>query len=436
MNLLPLIHKKREGEALGENEISSFVQSLTSKNPPPDYQIASLLAFIVANGMTSEETFSLTNAMRLSGKPFQYKGFPSEAVFVDKHSTGGVGDKITLPLAPLVVSCHESIFFPTIAGRGLGHTGGTVDKLESIPGFKCGLDMNAFYKVLKKNRMAFLSQTPKIAPADRILYALRDVTGTVASIPLITASILSKKLSESLHYLLIDLKVGSGAFLRDSRMSDQLADQMLNVLKQSGVGARICMTSMDTPLGLYSGNLWEVKESIDILQGKGPARSSQLTKELAQRLLSAANISEERANSLIASKINSGEAYAQWERAVIAQGGSLKKLAQSFASISKMKSFSLKASQSGYLRFDVTGVGMALGELGGGRLTKKDKIDPWVGFYHPLETGAKIESGDEIVRIFYRDKPRLNRCLLRLKSAVVVQDEPISKIPLIVKDLT
>lgn len=434
MNLLPLIHKKRLKQKLENEEISSFVRSLTSKNPPPDYQITSLLAFIVAHGMDAEETFALTDAMKNSGKPFVYKNFPKEAFFLDKHSTGGVGDKITLPLAPITIAASENIYFPTIAGRGLGHTGGTVDKLESIPGFRCGLEMTKFYQVLKKERLAFLSQTPKIAPADRILYALRDVSGTVASVPLITASILSKKLSESIRFLLIDLKVGSGAFLTDPNSSEALAKQMLKVLEHSRVGGKICMTNMDTPLGEFSGNLLEVHESFEILKNNGPQSSTKLTVEFARRLLNASGIPDTAAYSNISNVISSGAALKKFERSVEAQGGKLKAMEKAIRSALRLKTRSILSPKAGFLKFDVTQMGMALVDLGGGRIVKTAKIDPAVGFFHPKASGDRVEKGEEVLKIYYRDSRKMETAVQRLSQGIFVEDHAVEKKPLIVKE--
>ncbi len=431
---MPLILKKREGGKLSQDEIFGFIQSLTSKSPPPDYQVSALLAFIVAQGMDSEETYFLTDAMKNSGKPFRYSGFPKSAFFVDKHSTGGVGDKITLPLVPLVLACSDRVYYPTIAGRALGHTGGTVDKLESIPGFKCGIETSKFYRLLKKNRGCFLSQTKDIAPADRVLYHLRDVTGTVSSIPLITASILSKKLSESLHYLLIDLKIGSGAFLPRREDCEALSQRMLKVLSRSGVSAEICMTNMDTPLGRYSGNLWEVLESFQILKGEGPQDSTRLTLNFAERQLVATGMSASQAQSLIQSKIKDGSALKMFEALLEAQGAKLKLLDRALKSLSQLKSFTFTAKTAGFVRIDVTSLGLALVEVGAGRKTKADKVDSLVGFEHLAATGDRVESGQPLLKIFYRDSKRLKACLKILESTFQLSSETQSKSPLIAKE--
>lgn len=434
-NLLPLILKKRDGEVLTQSEIEGFISSLVSKKPPPDYQIASLLAFIVARGMTPEETFALTKAMLESGKPFKYAGFPSNAHFVDKHSTGGVGDKITLPLAPLVTAADERIYFPTIAGRALGHSGGTVDKLESIPGFKCGLELAKFYRLLKKNHLAFLGQTPQIAPADRILYALRDVTGTVSSIPLITGSILSKKLSESLNYLIIDLKTGSGAFLPEVTKTEALGRAMLAVLEKFKIPARILMTNMNTPLGHFSGNLLEVKEAHDILQMQGPADSTKLTKTFASLQLQSLGLSEAEAMSKVAEALTSGRAFEKWKIAIEAQGGRFSALEKSIKKALEQKRHSVTAQATGFLRFNVTELGMSLVALGAGRMTKSDKVDTSVGFFHPIACGDRVNKGQEILTIYYKDKAKLKNCLERLSSAIHIDENEGERTPLVIKEM-
>jgi pyrimidine-nucleoside phosphorylase len=434
-SLLPLINKKKHGEALTEKEIKDWIGSLNTKNSPPDYQLSSLLACIFFKGMEPKETAALTSAMRYSGSQFSYKGFPRGAKFVDKHSTGGVGDKITLPLAPLVAACDEKIYYPTITGRGLGHTGGTVDKFESIPGFNCGVSLPKFYSILKKHRVCFLSQTKDITPADRSLYHLRDVTGTVESIPLITASILSKKLSETLDYLLLDIKFGSGAFLPKLSQVEELAENLLSVLSHEGLNAGICVTNMNTPLGHYSGNRLEVEESLEILKGQGPKDSLKLTKEFAVNILKGVGHTKAKAEKLVANALSSGKAYELFDQVVSAQGGSLAKFKQ-IGKMAKTKVSVLKATQSGYLKFDVRKLGLSLAELGAGRCKKDDKIDPFVGFYHPLNHGDHVEKGQEILKVFYRDKNKLSSCKKMLKEAVIIQDERFAKSSLIRKILS
>jgi pyrimidine-nucleoside phosphorylase len=434
-SLLPLIEKKKSKLPLTKKEIQSWVDSLSSKKSPPDYQVASLLAFIYFNGMNAEETAALTQAMRFSGAQFKYKGFPRAAKFVDKHSTGGVGDKITLPLGAIVAACDEKVYYPTITGRGLGHTGGTVDKFESIPGFNCGVSLAKFYSILKKHHVCFMSQTKDITPADRFLYHLRDATGTVESIPLITASILSKKLSETLDYLLLDVKYGSGAFLPSQNQIEDLSESLLGVLSHDKLNASICVTNMETPLGHYSGNRLEVQESLDILQGKGPKDSTELTKEFAVRMLEGVGHTLHKARDLVDFVIESGKAYELFDKVVTAQGGSLAEFAK-VGKKTKVSTTSIKASNTGYLKFDVRKLGLSLVELGGGRKTKEDKVDVHVGFYHPHQTGDKVQKGQEILKIYYRDKKKLTSCKKMLKSAIKIQEERFSKPTLIRKILT
>ena len=436
-HLLPLIYKKREGLTLSAEEIKDFVESLSAKKPPPDYQIASLLAFIFSKGMNEAETATLTQAMRLSGLQFAYKNFPKGSLFVDKHSTGGVGDKITLALAPLVAACDERLHFPTIAGRGLGHTGGTIDKLESIPGLKTNLPLSRFYKILKKHRVCFLSQTKEIVPADQILYALRDVTGTVENIPLMTASILSKKLSETLDFLILDLKYGNGAFLTDLDQTEKLAESLMSVARDSQLRAQLCMTRMDTPLGHYSGNRLEVAEAIAILKDQGPEDSTQLTKDFTRRILQWSGKTLNEADHAIEKALHTGAAYKKFAEIIEAQGGSLREFENiQKKTASKLKIFSFKAPQKGYLFYDVRKLGLALVELEAGRKRKEDKIDPDVGFYHPLEAGTRVEANAEILRVYYKDAKQLAGCKKMLESAIEIKTEFFQKSPLIRKVLT
>lgn len=432
--ILGLIHKKREGLPLAEDEIQNWIADLNSKDPVPDYQSAALLAFIYQKGMTEKETAALTRAMRFSGKQFSYKGFPKGALFVDKHSTGGVGDKITIPLAPLTAACLDSLYFPTISGRGLGHTGGTLDKLSSIPGFRADWDLANFYKILKKHRVCFLAQTKDIVPADRVLYALRDVTGTVESIPLITASILSKKLSESLHFLILDVKSGNGAFLPRMEMTDKLAASLIEVARKSKLQSNVFVTRMDTPLGHYSGHRLEIMESLKILRGEGPASSAELTKKFAERFLAFAGMRSEDAQKTIEHKIQSGAALQKFEEVVQAQKGSLTKFEREIKA-NKLKTKVVLAKDHGFLSFDVRKLGLALAELGGGRKVKTDKIDLDVGFYHPLESGDRVEKDQEVLRVYYREKNKLEACLRLLDSAISIKLDGLLKIPLIRKVL-
>lgn len=420
MSLLNLIYKKREGQELESEEIRDWVNSLGTKGSPPDYQNASLLAFIYAKGMSDREVSDLTLHMRDSGKKLNFKGFSKDLVVMDKHSTGGVGDKISLPLAPIVVAACERALIPMIAGRGLGHTGGTVDKLESIPGFQMPKTEAQFYKHLKKDRMVFAGQTKDIAPADKVLYALRDVTGTVPSIALITASILSKKLSESLHYLLLDVKFGSGAFMVAYEEAVRLAKSMQRVCKLQKVKSCVFLTNMSTPLGEWSGHRAEILESLEVLKGQGPSDTRILTLEFAKSMAGAGGVATAELEKKVLEAVSSGRAFDVFKSVVEAQGGSLLKLEKIMKS-SKLKKTVLKVSRAGFLNWNVREVGMALLELGGGRKTLTDKIDFDVCFKKLVNSGQRVQKAQPVLEIYHRDRG-LEGCLQRLKAAASISE--------------
>jgi len=336
---------------------------------------------------------------------------------------------------PLILACDERFHYPTIAGRGLGHTGGTVDKLESIPGFQCGIPLSQFYKCLKKNRGAFLAQTKEITPADRVLYSLRDVTGTVESIPLITASILSKKLSETLDFLILDIKYGNGAFLSRMEDTERLAQSLLSVATAAKLPTNVFITRMDTPLGHFSGHLHEIYESIKILKGEGPASSRELTFAFAERFLVFAGMTPDRAKRAIDHAIRTGRAFETFVRLIEAQGGSLVKFEKLWKT-RKVKRKVITAPRRGSVIFDVRKLGYGLMEIGGGRKTLKDKIDTSVGLYHPLETGDFVQFDQEIMTVYYRDESKMNNAIRLFTDAIRIVDEPMKKHPLIRKVLT
>jgi len=432
-SLLDLIYKKRDAKELSSSEIQDFISSLKGKNGAPDYQVAALLSFIYCRGMSARETADLTMAMRNSGKQFCYSNFPKDALFIDKHSTGGVGDKISIPLAPLVIAASENIYIPMIAGRGLGHTGGTVDKLESIPGFNASPTLAQFYKLLKKHRCCLGSQTANIAPADRVLYALRDVTGTVPSIPLITASILSKKLSENLNALVLDVKFGSGAFMTKYEEALQLAQSLIDVAKLQDVPSTAVLSDMNTPLGHYSGHRVEIQESISILKNEGPPDSTELTKELATQMLIRSGQEQRVAQQKVNQALESGRAFEKWKEIIETQGGKLQDWDR-LMKRARTKKVALKSFQSGYLKWNVQELGLSLIELGGGRKTKTDKIDFDVGLYHPVRTGDRVQKNQEILWIYYKDNKKKEVALRRLKQSFEIQEEAFSK-PILIRKL-
>lgn len=413
LSLIDLILKKRSGEALPEADIESFVRNLESF---PDYQVSAFLAFCFCKGLNEIETAKLTKEMQLSGEQLDRKKFPKEWKFIDKHSTGGVGDKISLPLAPLVVSSSENLCIPMIAGRSLGHTGGTVDKLESLPGLQCLFTKAKYERLLRKNRLVFSGQSHKIAPADKKLYALRDVTGTVPSIPLIVASILSKKLSASLDYLLFDVKFGSGAFMKTLEEAEELAVQLLrtaqlNHLKSTGV-----LTSMNQPLGKFLGNALEVEEAVQILQNAGPKDSSQLSLHFAERMLQESGMGLAAAQKALQDSLQSGRAYECFENVIAQQGGRLDRFLK--RKKTRLKKKLLKSSEEGYLRWDVESLGHALNLLGAGRTKASDKIDHEVGIELIAASSQKIQAGDPLLYIYYSDAQKLRLAEKKIKSAL------------------
>lgn len=430
--LREMIERKRDGFELTNLEIESFVHDLVSKSPPPDYQVAAFLAFCFCKGLSDHELVSLTMAMRNSGKQMSYEDFPKDAFFVDKHSTGGVGDKITIPLIGILRACSENIYIPMIAGRALGHTGGTVDKMESIPGFSCEITRDEFMSRLQKMRVCLTGQSSEIAPADKVLYALRDVTGTVPSIELITASILSKKLSENLSAIVFDVKFGSGAFMRDFESAVALASKLTSISRKQNVAAEALLTSMEDVLGDYCGNLLEIKESIDILKGDGPEDSTEVTMVLAKRMLILSGETESDSEKKIRTAIESGKALQNFYEIVESHGGRISEM-ENRLKLSKLKIKEFLSPTSGYLDWNVYDIGMALIELGASRKIKSDIVDHEVGFQMLKKRGQKIEVGEPVMKIYYHDDQRLDAATQVLNSGLRIQEEAIAKSSLIRK---
>ena len=318
MRAVDVIIKKRGGRALTPDEIRFVIDGAT-QGAIPDYQTSALLMAILLRGMTADETAALTDAMVQSGVRLDLRGIPG--VKVDKHSTGGVGDKTSLIVAPVAAACGVPV--PMMSGRGLGHTGGTLDKLESIPGFRVNLSLDEMRSVLARVGCVLIGQTHEIAPADRQLYALRDVTGTVESIPLISASIMSKKIAEGIDALVLDVKTGSGAFMKTEAESRRLAESLVAIGKASGVSTEAVITAMDAPLGLTVGNALEVRECLDVLKGEGPADLVTVSVELAARMLVLGAVAADRADGerQARASIASGSALDRFRQIVEAQGG-------------------------------------------------------------------------------------------------------------------
>ncbi|MDP5150864.1 thymidine phosphorylase [Rheinheimera baltica] len=392
-----IIKTKRNGGQLNPAEISQFVRGLTDDSFS-EGQVAALAMAIYLNGMNVDEIVALTLAMRDSGTVLNWQGKLNGPV-VDKHSTGGVGDKVTLMLAPMVAACGA--FMPSIAGRGLGHTGGTVDKLETIPGYSCTQPLDKIEQLLPQLGCVIVGQSSQLAPADRRLYAIRDVTATVESIPLITASILSKKLSEGLDALVMDVKIGNGAIMRTVDDASALASSIVNVANGAGVPTRALLTDMNQILGRTAGNALEVVETLDYLTGKyREPRLHQVTLELGANMLMLGGLHKDKASAIAALEysLSSGKAAEIFAKMVSALGGPadlIEKPQQYLASAAVVQD--IIAPQSGVLHYtDTVGLGMAVVRLGGGRSHPSQQINPAVGFSHILAGGSKVQQGDVI----------------------------------------
>ncbi|MCA9245892.1 MAG: thymidine phosphorylase [Planctomycetales bacterium] len=387
-----IIAHKRDGGKLTSEEISFFLRGYVA-GTIPDYQMSALAMAVYLRGMDDQETAALTLEMLHSGDSLVWPA--AEQPTVDKHSTGGIGDKVSLVLAPLLACCGVRV--PMISGRGLGATGGTLDKLESIPGFRTDLNEEEIRRLVDEVGCVITGATANLAPADRKLYALRDVTGTVASIPLITASIMCKKLAESLDALVLDVKFGSGAFMKTFAAARELAQSMVDVGRQVGVSTVAVLTDMNQPLGRMAGNAVEVNESLDVLAGAGPADVRELTLALAAELLTSAGATANaiEARQLAQRHLDSGRALEKFRAMVAAQGGDL----ESERSIAPAKV--IDAEQGGFVAaIDTQQIGLAIVELGGGRKNLADQIDHSVGIETLVRLGDPVRVGDPLLRVF------------------------------------
>jgi len=393
-NPVELIKKKRDGGKFSRGEIEFLISSYTSEKIP-DYQFSALLMAIYFQGMDFEETTHFMKAMLESGRSLELSFIKKPKI--DKHSTGGVGDKVSLILAPLLASC--GICVPMISGRSLGHTGGTLDKLESIPGFKTDLPVKELRKQLRNIGVVMIGQSPRIAPADRKIYALRDVTATVDSIPLISASIMSKKLAEDLNGLVLDVKFGNGAFMPEYRRAKELARTMVKIGHRAGIKVTAVLTDMNAPLGEYVGNSLEVMESIEALRGRGPEDLMKVTFTLGEEMLRLAKIKGGR--RLLRKKIASGEALEVFKKLVCCQEGDVLIFDNILRLPIARRRYSISAEKSGYIhRIDTFKTGMLLVELGGGRLKTTDRIDHSCGFRFLKKPGDYVKKGDCLVEVF------------------------------------
>jgi pyrimidine-nucleoside phosphorylase len=430
MHAVDIIRRKRDGGALDRDQIDFFVRGVTD-GTLPDYQASALLMAILLRGMTPEETAWLTDAMVRSGVKVEYPDV--DGIPVDKHSTGGVGDKTSLILAPLAVACGAIV--PMMSGRGLGHTGGTLDKLEAIPGFRTNLSLDELRTAIATIGCALIGQTSEIAPADRKLYALRDVTGTVESIPLICASIMSKKIAEGIGGLVLDVKTGSGAFMKSLDDARALAGALVRIGESAGVTSEALITRMDTPLGLHVGNASEVIECIEVLKGRGPGDTRDLSIALAARLLIVGQIERDAdaAERRIRRALESGAGLEVFRTVIENQGGDPRVLDDYGRLPSAPDEARITARASGYVRIESEAVGRAAVALGAGRLKLDDVVDPGVGVEIVARTGTEVRAGDVVMLVRHRNGRGLDTARALLEDAVTVSDGPVEQPSLIVE---
>ncbi|MFZ5860328.1 MAG: thymidine phosphorylase [Spirochaetota bacterium] len=434
MRAVDILMKKRAGETLTEAEIRFIIDGYV-KGEIPDYQISALLMAIFFRGMTAKETAILTETMLDSGDRMDLSGIPGP--FVDKHSTGGVGDKISLPLAPMVAACGVKV--PMMSGRALGHTGGTLDKLESIPGYRTGLELSEFRKGLIEDGFAMTGQTARVVPADKKLYALRDVTATVESIPLITASILSKKVAEGADGIVFDVKCGSGAFMKTYNDARALASSLVATGTAMGKRVVAVLTDMSQPLGYKVGNFLEIEETLDCLEGKGPQDVMELTFRLGAWMLvlggAAETIEEGRARCEEA--ISSGAALERFYRNVVRQGGNVGQMLERRGSWRSDFARELKAENDGYIEsIDALDIGLAGVYLGVGRNRTEDNVSPTAGFIFEKKRGDLVKKGDRIAIAYGKDEASLDPAMALARKAVSISKEAPQPLSLVIEEIT
>ena len=418
-----IIEKKRDGGHISEADIRELID-LYSKGEIPDYQMSAFLMAVYFKGMSFDEVTALTDAMMHSGDVLDFSNYGS--LSVDKHSTGGVGDKLSIPLAPLVAAV--GVVVPMISGRGLGITGGTLDKLESIPGYNTQLTTEQFQDVLAKVGCSIIGQTARLAPADKKLYALRDVTGTVPSIPLISASIMSKKLAEGAAGLVLDVKCGRGAFMKRMDDARTLAKTMQAIGRGMGRNIVALLTNMDSPLGEKIGNTLEIEESIDVLKGKGPADIRELTMALAVEMVLLAKLAEtpEEAKAKLEAALGSGAALQKFREMVIAQGGDARIIDDYSLMPQAPVKLDVCADASGYVEtIDADAIGRMVLLLGGGRRQVTDSINYGVGISNLIRLGTEVKPGDRLMTIHAASEAEGKALISSARDAVaLVENKP------------
>jgi pyrimidine-nucleoside phosphorylase len=416
MRAVDILRKKRDGETLVDAEIDAFVRGAATGDWP-DYQLSAMLMAIFQRGMSDAETARLTRSMADSGTRYRWDDIPGPKA--DKHSTGGVGDKTSLILAPLAAAC--GVIVPMMSGRGLGHSGGTLDKLESIPGFRVGLDESEMRVALKAIGVAMIGQTAQVAPADKKLYALRDVTATVECIPLITGSILSKKLSEGIDALVMDVKFGRGAFMKTKERASQLAETIARVGTANGVATEAVLNPMDEPLGRCVGNALEVVESIETLKGRGPKDLTDLSVDLAARMVRMSQLAktQSEAEAMVRRALADGRGLEKF-RQIIAQQGGDPKVVDDYSLLPKAPyTKAILAEKDGVLRaIDAEKIGIGSTMLGAGRSKAEDRVDPAVGIVLRATSGQPLKRSTPILEVHYRDEASLQRALPTITEAI------------------
>jgi pyrimidine-nucleoside phosphorylase len=432
-----VIRKKRDGQSLSREEIDFFVAGVTSGRIA-DYQISALLMAIYLNGMDQSEQQALTEAMLNSGNILDFSDIPKPKA--DKHSTGGVGDKTSIIIAPLVAACGVCV--PMISGRGLGHTGGTLDKLESIPGYRVALSATEFKEVLIRVGYAMAGQTAELAPADKKMYALRDATATVEAIPLIVASIISKKGAAGLDAMIIDVKVGNGAFMRDEARARELAHALVSTGNSCGIKTRALLTDMNQPLGGAVGNSLEVEECINILRGEANEAAQpvlDLSLELSAHMLLLANVDQtiEAARERLQGVLQSGKALECLRNNIEAQGGDSRVCDEPGRFLPLVReNVKVESPRSGVItRVDTTEIGHAIAAIGGGRVRIEDTVDPTVGFTSELKLGDAVRAGDAIGVVYCADGAAATKAALRIQRAYQIGDAANTEATKLVKEI-
>jgi pyrimidine-nucleoside phosphorylase len=422
MDIIQIISDKRDGKALTKEQIHFFIKEYINKKIE-DYQASSLLMAITINGMNSEETANLTEEMRVSGDVWDLSDIPG--LKVDKHSTGGVGDKVSLILGPMIASCGAKL--AKMSGRGLGHTGGTLDKMESIPGMKVNMTKEQFKKQVKEIGIAIIGQDEHIDPADKKLYALRDVTGTVQSIPLIASSIMSKKLASGADCILLDVKCGKGAFMKTYEDAKRLATEMVNIGKNLKKDVKAEITDMNQPLGKAVGNNLEIKEVIETLKGNGPKDLVEICLSSGAILLQQAKIFTDRAEArkALEENIKNGKAFEKFKEFVKAQGGDVEYIDHPEKFPVSKNLIEIKSENEGYIKtIDALTIGLGSCHLGGGRMKLTDVIDMSAGIYLNKKVGDFVKKG-ELLCTLHTNKDNVDSIVEQVKKAYIFQDGPL-----------